>query len=152
MVSIKNFCVEDAPVLMEIANEAFSDEIARGLPRFSVDRFVKFSKRKGLKLFVAELENERVGFLMLTLGAIGEPSQIHFVGVKKEIRGKGIGRKLIEKALETAKKANKDKVKLFTRPWNVPMVRICRCLGFVKEAYFEKEYFSEDLILFSYFS
>ena len=152
MVSIKDFCEEDAPIMMEIANEAFSDEIARGLPRFTVDRFVKFSKRKGLKLFVVKLENERVGFLMLTMGSIGEPSQIHLVGVKKENRGKGIGRKLIKKALETAKKSNKDKVKLFTRPWNAPMVKICKSLGFVKEAYLKREYFGEDLILFSYFT
>lgn len=54
MAKIRNFSESDAMLLVQISNEAFSDEIARGMPSFTSERFIDFSRRSYMKIFVAE--------------------------------------------------------------------------------------------------
>lgn len=87
----------------------------------------------------------------MTEGDIEVPAQIHLVAVKKEFRGKGIGKELTKKGLEHVKAIGRRKIKLFARPWNVAMQKVCIDLGFVPEAYLRREYLDRDLILYSFF-
>ncbi len=151
MIEIRNFSDSDSGSLAEISNEAFCDEIAIGMPSFNPRRFIEFSKKDGVKVFVAEDRNNAVGFLTLTEGDIELPAQIHLVAVKKEFRGKGIGKELTKKGLEHAEAIGRRKIKLFARPWNVAMQKVCIDLGFVPEAYLRREYLNRDLILYSFF-
>jgi RimJ/RimL family protein N-acetyltransferase len=73
------------------------------------------------------------------------------VGVRSVSRGKGIGKKLVQEAIEHARALGRKKLKLYTRPWNIAMRKVCVDLGFVPEAYLRKDYLNEDLILYSVF-
>ncbi|KPV64840.1 MAG: hypothetical protein AOA65_0754 [Candidatus Bathyarchaeota archaeon BA1] len=66
MFKIRNFSEGDAMLLAQISNEALGDEIARGMPSFISERLLYFSRRLGVKVFVAESEINMVGFLTLT--------------------------------------------------------------------------------------
>lgn len=87
----------------------------------------------------------------MTEGNTELPAQIHMVAVKQDFRGRGIAKKLVRKALEHAKTVGRKKVKLFTRPWNLAMRKVCVELGFVPEACLRKDYLNEDLVLYSAF-
>lgn len=151
MFKIREFDEKDTSALVEIFDEAFSEELARGMPPVTAERFIELSKRSDVKIFVAEDHGEVVGYLAMTEGDGESPSQVHMVAVKKSLQGRGIGKKLVGKALEHVKALGRKKVKLFTRPWNVTMSKICIELGFIPEAYLRREYLNEDLVLYSAF-
>lgn len=152
MFKIRDFYKKDAPTLTEIFCEAFSDEVSRGMQQITAERFVEFSKKPGVKIFVSESEELKiVAFLTMTEGSIELPAQIHMVAVKQDFQGRGVAKELVLKALGHAKAVGRKKVKLFTRPWNLAMRKVCVELGFVPEAYLRKDYLNEDLVLYSAF-
>jgi len=149
---IREFREKDADTLAQISQEAFSDEIAKGMSRLKPENFIEYSKRPGVKIFVAESSRGSVvGFLTLTEGSAEAPAQIHMVAVQKEKRGEGIGKALVRRALEHARTVGRKKVKLFTRPWNISMCKVCVELGFIPEACLRREFLNEDIILYSAF-
>jgi RimJ/RimL family protein N-acetyltransferase len=138
--------------ISEIILEVLDDEISRGMSQLTPEQIVAFSKRSGAKIFVCVNEkDEVVGFLTFTEGSVEYPSQVHLAGVTCAFRRKGIGRQLVQEALKQAKAVGRAKVKLFTRPWNIAMRKICAELGFVPEAYLRKDFLGEDIILYSVF-
>jgi predicted N-acetyltransferase YhbS len=152
MSRIREFTEEDASAVVEILGEAFKDEIALGMPQLTAKQIVEFSKRPGVKILVCRDEGTSVvGFLTMAEGSVEFPAQVHLVGVESTSRGKGVGKKLLQESIEHAKTIGRKKVKLFTRPWNIGMRKICTELGFVPEAYLQKDYLNEDLILYSLF-
>jgi RimJ/RimL family protein N-acetyltransferase len=54
-------------------------------------------------------------------------------------------------AVEHVKAAGRSKIKLYTRPWNKAMSKVCLDLGFVPEAYLRREYLDADLVQYSVF-
>ena len=151
MFEIADFTEDDAEALAQISNEAFSDELARGMSSFTFEGFINSSKRSGVKTIVARSEGETVGFLRLTEGAEGQPAQIHLVAVETGHRGQGLGMELVRAAIDHVRKLRRAKMKLFTRPWNTAMIKVCINLGFIPEAYLRREYLDADLIQYSYF-
>jgi len=152
MFEIRAFQEKDAFMLAEVFYEAFGDEVSRGMQQITAEQFVEFSKRSGVKIFVSENEEFKVvAFLTMTEGNIESPAQIHLVAVRQDFQGKGIAKELVRKALEHAKTVGRKKVKLFTRPWNTAMRKVCVELGFVPEAYLRKDFLNEDLVLYSAF-
>ncbi len=151
MVTIRKFEIEDSETVAAITNEAFEEEIAKGMPRFTAENVVESSQRHGVNIFAAEDRGHVAGFIMHVESRMGYPAQIHLVGVRKEFRGRGIGRMLAEHAIEHSKNIGDRKIRLYTRPWNVPMSKICIGLGFVPEAYLRKEFLNEDLVQYSLF-
>ena len=87
----------------------------------------------------------------MTEGSIELPAQIHMEAVEKNFRRRGIAKELVRKAMEHVRAVGGMKVKLFTRPWNIAMHKVCVELGFVPEAYLRKDYLNEDLVLYSAF-
>ncbi|MBN2334324.1 GNAT family N-acetyltransferase [Candidatus Bathyarchaeota archaeon] len=151
MADVRPFREDDSERLAEIANEAFDDEIAHGMLRFSDEYFVKRTERAGVKLFVADVDCSANGFLLLTDANVEAPAQVHLVAVDKRYRGMGVGRRLMTEAVGYAKRSGAGKLKLSTRPWNHAMHALCASLGFTKEAYLRKEYLGEDLVQFALF-
>ena len=151
MVTIRKFEREDGETVATIANETLEEEIAKGMPEFTAENMVESSLRRGVNVFVAEDGGRVAGFLMLVESRMGYPAQIHLVGVRREFRGRGTGRMLVEHAVVHSKKIGDRKIRLYTRPWNVPMSKICIGLGFVPEAYLRKEFLNEDLVQYSLF-
>jgi RimJ/RimL family protein N-acetyltransferase len=99
----------------------------------------------------AEREGDVVGFMILTEGNIEALAQIQLIGVEKSKRGHGIGKELVKSAVAHVSSLKQVKLKLFTRPWNIGMSKVCIDLGFIPEAYLKKDYLGEDLVLYSYF-
>jgi len=151
LFELRDFLEGDAQALTEIGNEAFSEEITRGLPAFTPDRFVKMHEREGVKLVVVESNKSVAGFLVVTVGDEAVPAQVHLVGVEKSLRGRGIGKELVKFSIQYAKEVGKKKLRLYTRPWNLAMRKVCLDTGFIPEAYLRREYLNEDLIQFSLF-
>lgn len=151
MFKIREFHDKDATILAQIFAEAFPDEIAQGMPELPAEKFIGLSKRAEAKIFVAEDRKRPVGFLTLTEGDLENPAQIHLVAVRKDLRSRGIGKELVKKAIEHAKAVGRKKLKLFARPWNVAMGKVCIDCGLVAEAYLRREYLDMDLILYSIF-
>ena len=119
--------------------------------RFNSKWCQNWSQRKGTKIFVADDNSTLIDYLILTESNIEIPAQIHLMAVKQKFRGKGIGKQLVRAAVEYAKELDSRKIKLYTRPWNVGMSKICDELGFIPEAYLRNEYLGEDLIQYSLF-
>lgn len=151
MFKIREFHDKDAIILAQIFTEAFPDEIARGMQELPPEKFIDFSKRSDVNIFVAENGKRPVGFLTLTEGDRENPAQIHLVAVSKDLRSSGIGKDLVKKAIEHSKAAGRKKLKLFARPWNVAMSKVCIDCGLVPEAYLRREYLDIDLVLYSVF-
>jgi GNAT superfamily N-acetyltransferase len=151
LFELRDFSEGDAQALTEIGNEAFGEEIARGFPAFTPDRFVKMHEREGVKFVIAEFDKSVAGFLVVTVGDEAVPAQVHLVGVEKGLRGRGIGKELVKFSIQYAKEVGKKKLRLYTRPWNLAMRKVCLDTGFIPEAYLKKEYLNEDLIQFSLF-
>ncbi|MHA1712140.1 MAG: GNAT family N-acetyltransferase [Candidatus Freyarchaeota archaeon] len=147
---VQEFQEQDAEVLAEIFMEAFRDEVARGMEVITAENFIAHSKRKDVKIFVAEWDGRVVGYAVVSKGD-GLPVQVHMIAVKQEFRGRGMGKRLMERVVDYARSIGKKKTSLFTRPWNKAMRKICLDLGFVPEAYLRKEFFNEDLIQYSMF-
>ncbi|MHA2083958.1 MAG: GNAT family N-acetyltransferase [Candidatus Thorarchaeota archaeon] len=151
MSKIRDYQDVDAESIATISGEAFTDEIERGMNRFTPEWCQNMSQRKGTKIFVAEENSNFIGYLILTEANVEVPAQIHLMAVEEESRGKGVGKRLVKTAVEYVKGSGGRKVRLYTRPWNVGMSKVCVELGFIPEAYLRKEYLGEDLVQYSFF-
>jgi RimJ/RimL family protein N-acetyltransferase len=151
MLRIRPYEGRDAESIADISNTAFADEIERGMTRFTVEWSQNWHKRNNTRLLVAEEDSTPVGYLILTESNIEVPAQIHLMAVREGFRGRGIGKQLVKAAVEHSEKLGTGKVRLFTRPWNIGMIKVCVELGFIPEAYLRKEYLDEDLVQYSLF-
>jgi ribosomal protein S18 acetylase RimI-like enzyme len=98
------------------------------LPRLFFEHFRDTS-------FVAEADGELVGFLCGFLSQT-YPGQayVHFVGVRPDQRGGGLGRELYERFFAAARAAGRDVVRCVTSPRNEESIAFHRRLGFEIEA------------------
>jgi predicted GNAT family acetyltransferase len=69
-------------------------------PKVSIDR----EELNGVHEFVLRIDGERLGFLEFTRPEVGL-MRIEYVEVSPELRGTGLGRQLVAKAIEFAKDA-----------------------------------------------
>jgi RimJ/RimL family protein N-acetyltransferase len=88
-------------------------------------------------VLVAEVEGRVVG--RLSLARDQHPASAHVADlglmVAKDWRGRGVGRALLEAAVEWARAAGVRKLELHTFPWNEPAIRLYERFGFVQEGY-----------------
>ena len=99
MVFIRNLQEKDTASCVTIANEAFHDEILRGMLAFNTKYFIKRIVTKNVKLVVAE-KKKILGFMLITDANVFVPAQLHLLAVEKEERGKGIGKQLVQYAID----------------------------------------------------
>ena len=98
------------------------------LPRLFFEHFRETS-------FVAEDEGELVGFLCGFLSqTYPDQAYVHFVGVRPDRRGGGLGRELYERFFEAALAAGRPVVRCVTAPVNEASVAFHTRLGFEIEA------------------
>jgi len=81
---------------------------------------------------VCKIERQLVGIALLATYRVisGYRGLVEDVVVDSAHRGKGIGRKLMEKLLQEAKTNNLDEVLLFTGHHRVPAINLYKSLGF----------------------
>ncbi len=77
-------------------------------------------------------ENQIVGIAMMAMYKVisGHKGMVEDVVVDQGQRGKGIGRKLMEKLLEEGKNKNLDEILLFTGHHRTPAIALYKSLGF----------------------
>ncbi len=150
-MTIRDLGEGDASDCKAIANNAFSDEIKKGMDSFTAEYFLTRMKSKTQKCVVATEKETVLGFMIVTDTNKYVPAQLHLVAIDKEQRGKGLGKQLVQYAIDYVVNNNWEKMRLFTRPWNTPMRKVCEKLGFEQEAHLKKEYLGEDIIQYGYF-
>jgi ribosomal protein S18 acetylase RimI-like enzyme len=98
------------------------------LPRLFFEHFRETS-------FVAAEDGEVVGFLCGFLSqTFPEQAYVHFVGVRPDRRGDGLGAELYERFFAAARAADRSVVRCVTAPLNEGSVAFHRRLGFEIEA------------------
>lgn len=106
------------------------------LPTEYLDAFKEIEEDKNQFLIVAEDENKIIGTLQLSFIQYltykgGIRAQIEGVRVSNEIRGKGIGRKMVEYAINIAKDRNAHLIQLTTDKKRPEALEFYKSLGFV---------------------
>ena len=98
------------------------------LPRLFFEHFRDTS-------FVAEESGELVGFLCGFLSqTYPDQAYVHFIGVRPEQRGGGLGRELYERFFAAVRAAGREVVRCITSPRNESSIAFHRRLGFEIEA------------------
>jgi ribosomal protein S18 acetylase RimI-like enzyme len=127
--SIRSAQPTDHGVVAAVVDEWWGGRPMRAmLPRLFFEHFRDTS-------FVAEDGGELVGFLCGFLSQT-HPDQayVHFVGVRPDQRGGGLGRELYERFFAAARAAGRDVVHCVTSPRNQGSIAFHRRLGFEIEA------------------
>jgi RimJ/RimL family protein N-acetyltransferase len=120
-------------------------------------RYLKSVQRNAdAAVFVAEEDGHVVG--RLSLARDPHPASRHVADlglmVDAGYRRRGIGRILLEEAVEWARDSGIRKLELHVFPWNEPALRLYESFGFRREGYRERHYARDgellDAILMAY--
>jgi putative acetyltransferase len=100
-------------------------------------------------VFVADDEGEVVGRLSLSRDPHPASRHVADVGlmVAESHRGQGIGRLLLEAAVEWSLKSGIGKLELHVFPWNEPALRLYESFGFEREGYRKGHYARDDEVV-----
>jgi len=94
------------------------------------------------KMYVAEIDNKVAGFLVIHLEPYnGLQLDLKEIAVKAEFKGRGIGRALVKKAEEFARKNKVKAIYLMTSP-DAPAFYFYKKMGYIpdrKTVFFRKE-------------
>jgi putative acetyltransferase len=97
-------------------------------------------------VLVAEAEGRVVG--RLSLARDQHPASAHVADlglmVAKDCRRRGVGRALLQAAVDWAREAGIAKLELHVFPWNEPAIRLYEGFGFVQEGYRRAHYLRGD--------
>ncbi len=150
MVNIRGLEARDIDRCVKLANDGFKDEIKFGMQEFAHKYFDSRLSIERVKMWVVEDETV-FGFMLLTDANIEVPAILHLIAIDRSKRRQGIGKQLIQHAMDYVSENEWSKLKLSTRPENTGMRKICTDLGFIQEAYLTKEYLNRDLIQYGFF-
>ena len=121
------------------ADDAILKEVNRLLPQLSksaklinLNTLQKLSNSECTRLYVAKEGDFILGMLSLVVFSIptGTKAWIEDVVVDQEARGKGVGRKLMEHALDVAKELGAKSADLTSRPSREVANRLYQKIGF----------------------
>lgn len=145
-IVVRRATIADAEALSRLADE-LADE---GIDTISGQRFTVDQERECLKQVAA---NERAFFLIavdggravghLHLAAEEKPHYRHAgrlgMAVARQYRQMGIGRRLLETAIQEAKGwPGFCRIELIVAPWNAPAIKLYRSMGFIQEGVLRK--------------
>ena len=102
-----------------------------------IEEFV-FAYIHNSQIFVAEQEKEAVGVLVLQQR--GDAAELMNVGVAEKAQGQGIGRQLVEHAMEQARQKSIKQLIVCTGNSSLPALALYKSCGFSVES-IDKDYF-----------
>ncbi len=120
-MKITEITENDIPEISEMATEEFS------YAKLSADKILS-RKKNGIFIFKAVEENKIAGFVDFQLN--GQKAFINGVTVKKQFRGKKIGKTLLKFAINFSAWSGAQKIELIVRKDNSPAKKIYESLGF----------------------
>ena len=131
-IKVKQLTVVAKDVLDKI--NSLLSVLSKDIQLLKYDEFTKIIDSDNTTVFVAEDNGEIVGMLTLVIYCIpsGQKAWIEDVVVDKEMQGKGIGKALIERAIEYANQLNINKVDLTSSPLRVAANILYQKIGFEK--------------------
>lgn len=142
---------EDISKVLELMNICFKDEIEDGMELPTPSLLVTKIEQGKIILLIEEEDSKLVAFIVIQAETIEKPAQIDLVGVDPAYRGNGIATRLLEACLDIMREKNWQKIKIYSRPWNIPIRKLMARFGFIPEGYLRKEFLNEDVILYSFF-
>lgn len=84
---MREFSKKDAPAIVKVLTEAFSNEIALGMRRSQPKQLIEFSKRPTVQTLVYEnWESVIAGFITMAEESVEYPAQAHLVCARSLIR------------------------------------------------------------------
>lgn len=118
------------------------------LKQYSDETLSRFIKSDNSFAFVSVDKSEVMG---LAMGRVNEGGlvDLSWICVDPLARGKGIGKKLINKVVEYSKSKGCHKIFAYTFPAIAPTVSFYLRCGFVPEAYFRKHWYGLDFVMMS---
>jgi ribosomal protein S18 acetylase RimI-like enzyme len=140
MVTIRRIREEDAPAFRQVLDSVCRERkfLAQleAPPLERAQAFVSANVKNGNPQFVAEVEGKLVGWCDVLRGDASSVAP-HVgrlgMGLMKEYRGQGIGRRLIEATIEAARSIGLEKIELSVHATNEPAIALYRSLGFEEE-------------------
>lgn len=147
-INLKRCTIEDLQMLQNISYETFTEtfkeqnssaNMAAYLEKaFDLNQLSKELSNISSEFFFAYVNNEVAGYLKVNnddaqsekLGA--ETLEIERIYVKNEFQKQGIGRYLLNKAIELAKERNKKKIRLGVWEKNENAIAFYKKMGFVE--------------------
>lgn len=139
-IRIRRAKTSDLPQILAIEKESFPTP-------WSKEAFLKeFEKKNGVFLVIEEA-SEILGYVCFWV--IADEMHLANLAVRRDCRQKGLGKKLLEVALETAKRYGAKRALLEVREGNLAALRLYQSLGFKFEGRRPRYYSDtgEDAIL-----
>ena len=153
MIRVRRAEPVDAQALVRLAEEVGGEEgrwilSSEGWRSIGDERrFLKTVLRHpDAAVFVAEEDGAVVGRLSLSRDPHPASRHVADLGlmVAASHRGKGIGRMLLEQAVEWSRLSEIQKLELHVFPWNEPALRLYEAFGFEREGYRKSHYARDD--------
>lgn len=130
---MRKFEFEDISRILEIERRSFKDP-------YDISTFLLFWALDPDGFLVAEVNGSVVGYVI----ASHRDEEIVSIAVMPEFRRKGVGRRLMEEAMEYLKGKGARKAELMVRVGNVGAIKFYEGLGFEKVGVVPKYYGNED--------
>jgi GNAT superfamily N-acetyltransferase len=136
-IYIREAAPKDVPLILSLIKEIAEYEKLRHLVVATEDdiRENLFGSRKYAEVLIAEYDNEPAGqalFFHNFSTFVGRPGiYLEDLFVRPKFRGKGIGKALLLRLIELAKKRNCGRVEWCVLDWNEPAIRFYKKLGAV---------------------
>lgn len=127
------------------AEEYGWDETMEALIADILARFIQHHDPKREYLWIAEQDGERVGSI-LVVDAGEEVAQLRILLVEPKVRGRGIGKRLIQECIDFSKRAGYKKIKLWTQSILVEARYLYEKAGFTLVEKKQHHSFGHDLV------
>lgn len=126
-ITIRRAVKEDCPRLLELINELAEYERAPQEVTVTLEHFIEssFGKNPVCWSFVAETDGKVVGFALYYVRYStwkGQAMYLEDILVTKEMRGKGIGKLLMDQLIEEAKEKKFNRIIWQVLEWNEPAI------------------------------
>jgi len=121
-LSIEPFRAEDLDDVMEIEDCSFTAPWSR-------KSYEELWAQESIDFWVARQDEELVGYYLVQTSGLEQ--ELHTFAVKPELRGRGIGRAMMEHMLGRASERGVEYVYLQVRPSNREAKELYKSLGFV---------------------
>lgn len=148
---------EDISTVQQLAREIWEEHylpiIGQQQIDYMLDLFYATEKiqkelEEGVYWEILYLENEAIGYLVCEVEE--ENIQLSKLYLKSKVRGKGLGKFLIDRSIEIAKENNKNSIRLNVNKNNTQSIAFYERVGFLKveEGVFDigNGYFMDDFI------
>jgi len=141
-VAFRAMRIDDVPDVVTIERATYAFPWSEGIFRDCI--------RVGYLCRIAELDGETVGYGILSCGA-GEAHVLN-VCIRSDVRGSGVGRRMMDMLLERAHAEGMEYAFLEVRPSNPAAIALYESMGFmrigVRRAYYQAHGGREDAIVY----